>query len=108
MSAELRGRLADLPAAASSPHPTAVAVFAALNRADVGWCLLRGEGRLQAPPHDVDILVAAADLERMTEAVRELGFVPVPTWARGTHRFFVAHAPTSPEWFLLDVVTELS
>src|ERR671932_615140 len=53
MTAELRGRLADLPAAASSPHPTAVAVFTALNRAGVGWCLLRGEGRLQAPLHDV-------------------------------------------------------
>src|SRR3954453_17410094 len=108
MVGENGGRLADLPAAASTPHPTAVAVFAALNRAAVSWCLLRGEARLQAPPHDVDILVEASDLERMAEAVRSLGFVPVPTWARATNRFFVAHHPVSTEWFLLYVVTRLS
>lgn len=108
MNADAQGRRSDLPAVAFHPHPTAAAVFEALNRANVRWCLLRGEARLDAPPHDVDLLVAREDVEVFASAVRRLGFVPVPTWARGSHQFFVAHHSTTPEWFLLDVVTELS
>jgi hypothetical protein len=108
MSAGVPQRRADLPPAAAHLHPTAVAVFEALNRAGVRWCLLRGEARLDAPPHDVDLLVAEDDFKAMTEAVRPLGFVPVPTWARATHRFLVAQDAAAPEWFLLDAVTALS
>jgi hypothetical protein len=89
-------------------HPTAAAVFEALERAGVQWCLLRGEHRLESPPHDVDLLVARSDLATMSSAIHPLGFIPVPTWARGSHRFFVAHLATDDRWFLLDVVTELA
>src|SRR5215210_4713129 len=104
----LEGRRADLSATPAAIHPTAAAVFEALEQAGVRWCLLRGEGRLEAPPHDVDLLVAPADLARMANAVRPLGFIPVPTWGRGSHRFFVAYLPSFDDWFVLDVVTELA
>ena len=89
-------------------HPRAAAVFAALDEARVNWCLLRGEDRLEQPPHDVDLLVAPGDVGAFTAAVRPLGFFPVPTWARGSHRFFVAYVPAGDHWLVLDVVTELA
>jgi hypothetical protein len=89
-------------------HPVAAAVFEALEGAGVRWCLLRGERRLEDPPHDVDLLVAQADLLRMARAVRPLGFLPVPTWGRGSHQFFVAYVESLDHWFILDVVTELA
>jgi hypothetical protein len=106
-SRQVGGRRADLPAPLRI-HPTAAAVFEALERAGVRWSLLRGEQRLESPPHDVDLLVARSDLAAMSSAVQQLGFIPVPTWARGSHRFFVAHLPTDDRWLLLDVVTELA
>src|SRR4051812_24902657 len=96
---QVGGRRADLPAPLRI-HPTAAAVFEALERAGVSWTLLRGEGRLESPPHDVDLLIAASDLGAMSSAVRPLGFLPIPTWARGSHQFFVAHLPTDDRWFL--------
>ncbi|MBD0282191.1 MAG: hypothetical protein ICV69_08370 [Thermoleophilaceae bacterium] len=102
-----RSRRADLPPGARRPHPLVAAVFAALERAGVRWALLRGEGRLAAPPHDVDLLVDPADVASLADAVRPLGFLPVPTWDKGSHRFFVARAPSLGRWVILDVVTEL-
>jgi hypothetical protein len=101
-------RRADLPPAARNPHPLVAAVFAALERADVRWALLRGEARLAAPPHDVDLLVHPNDVASLAGTVRPLGFLPVPTWDKGSHRFFVARAPSLTRWVILDVVTELS
>ena len=49
-------------------HPLAAAAFGALETAGVHWSLLRGERRLAAPPHDVDLLIAPADVERAVEA----------------------------------------
>jgi hypothetical protein len=104
----LTGRRSDLPAAAQRIHPAVAAVFDAAEAAGVRWCLLRGEGRLESPPHDVDVLVAASDLGTFLQAIEPLGFVPVPTWARGSHRFFVAYLASFDQWLVLDVVTELS
>jgi hypothetical protein len=102
------GRRSDLPAAARRIHPTVGAVFEAAEAAGVRWCLLRGEGRLESPPHDIDVLVSASDLGTLLQAIGPLGFVPVPTWARGSHRFFVAYLASFDQWLVLDVVTELS
>jgi thymidylate kinase len=107
-STGVTGRRRDLPPAAGRVHPTVTAVFEAVEAAGVRWALLRGEARLESPPHDVDLLVASADLQRFLAAVRPLGFVAVPTWARGTHRFFVAFLEELDQWLVLDVVTELS
>lgn len=80
----------------------------ALEEARVRWCLLRGERRLASPPHDVDILASPDDLDRLADAVGALGFTPVPTWARGTHRFFASYDADTDDWSQLDIVTELA
>jgi hypothetical protein len=77
--ATAHSRRLDLPAAARGRHPLVAAVFAALERGGVRWALLR-----------------------------PLGFVSVPTWDKGSHRFFVARAPSLGSWVILDVVTQLS
>jgi hypothetical protein len=107
-STAVTGRRRDLPSAADRVHPAVTAVFEAVEGAGVRWAVLRGEDRLESPPHDVDLLVAEADLRSFSAAVRPLGFLPVPTWARGSHRFFVAYLAQFDRWMLLDVVTELS
>jgi len=89
-------------------HPVAAQSFDALHDAGVRWCLLRGERRLASPPHDVDILVSQADLLRATEALGSVGFAAVPTWARGSHRFFVEYEADAGGWLQIDAVTELA
>ena len=106
--ATAHSRRSDLPTAAWDPHPLVAAVFAALERGGVRWALLRGEARLAAPPHDVDLLVHAGDVGLLARALAPLGFLAVPTWDKGSHRFFVARAPSLGSWVILDVVTELS
>ncbi len=89
-------------------HPVVAAAFDALDRADVAWALLRGEAELEAPGGDVDLLASVEELPRIHEAVAPLGFVAVPTWGRGSHRFFVVYDERSDAWLKLDVVTELA
>jgi hypothetical protein len=99
------------PTARASENPVASpvrAVFDALQRAGVRWCLLRGETDLSPTAHDLDLLVAPEDVPTLAAAVRPLGLVRVPTFAGGSHRFFVSYLRALDRWLILDVVTELS
>lgn len=87
---------------------TAEAVFEALDRDGIRWCLLRGEEELGAPGGDVDLLVDRADLPVMRRAIARLGFAPIPAWGYASHTFFLNYDPSYDEWLKLDVVTELA
>jgi thymidylate kinase len=76
----------------------------ALDASDVTWCLLRGSTR---SVDDVDLLVAASHLPRVSSALRRLGYLMIPSWGRGSHRAFVAYDLERDEWIKLDVATEL-
>ena len=89
-------------------HPVAARAFAALDAAGVRWLLLRGERTLAAPPHDLDLLVDPRDATRLPTVLAPLGFAPLPTWARASHRFYVAYDEELADWMQLDVVTELA
>lgn len=90
------------------PHPMVDAVFQALDREGLRWCVLRGEALLERASGDVDLLVPPIDLSRLRHAVGELGFVPVPAWGYGSHRFFMGYDSVRDGWVKLDVVTELA
>jgi hypothetical protein len=98
----------DLELSPPEVHTRAAAVFDVLDGASIRWSLLRGEHRLATPPHDVDLLVASYDLDRAADVLAPLGFTRFPTWARGTHQFFVAYDEEYDYWLQLDVVTELA
>ncbi|MGH8933550.1 MAG: hypothetical protein ACRDZO_23675 [Egibacteraceae bacterium] len=75
-------------------------------KAGVRWCVLR-----EGPPgatREVDMLVDRQDWPRVEAALRSSGYVPLPTWGRGTHRFFLLYEPASDSWTKLDIVTELA
>jgi thymidylate kinase len=96
------------PGAHGRPHPLLRDAFAALDRAGVDWCVLRGEPELAHPRGDVDLLVSRSDREEAVAALRRIGFVRLPAYGRGSHSFLRAyHCPTD-RWLTLDVVTELS
>ncbi len=84
------------------------AAFDALDRAGVPWTLLRGERELAADGGDVDVLVAASARPAAERALLAAGFVPLPSWGRGSHRFHHAYDPDTDRWVKLDVVTELA
>jgi len=84
------------------------AVFQALDREGLYWCLLRGEAMLEQASGDVDLLIPPADLPRLRRVVGEFGFTPVPAWGYGSHRFFMGYDPATDRWVKLDVVTDLS
>ena len=95
-----------------------VAVFDGLDQAGVTWALLRGRSTLGEPGGDVDLLVAAADLDSFEDVVFELGAFVLPrlrvptSWSRAVlrhswHRFYVVSGPPAGVSLKLDVVTRL-
>ncbi|HEY2667197.1 MAG TPA: hypothetical protein VGK51_10190 [Actinomycetota bacterium] len=87
-------------------HPLLAEVFAALDAAEIGWCLLRGEAGLASPSGDIDMMVDPSQVRAMEEALAPLGVVPVERWGGGLHRYFLGyHAPTD-QWIDLDVEPE--
>ena len=83
-------------------------VFAALDRAGVRWCLLRGAESPDTQAGDVDLLVARDDAARLTGAIAPLGFARLPAWGYGSHRFHLGYDAATDRWLKLDVVTELA
>ena len=89
-------------------RPLVREVFAALDRAGVRWCLLRGADGPDTQAGDVDLLVARDDAARLTGAIAPLGFARLPAWGYGSHRFHLGYDAASDRWLKLDVVTELA
>jgi thymidylate kinase len=100
----------ETPAPTASPpvHPAVATAFAALERGGVSWCVLRGERDLDRAQGDVDLLVSEADVAVGAAVLRGVGFVELPSWGRGSHRFFLAYDETRDDWIKLDVVTKLA
>src|SRR5919198_4959406 len=90
------------------PHPLLREVFAALDRADLRWCLLRGSEAPDIQAADVDLLVARDDAARLTGAIAPLGFSRLPAWGYGSHRFHLGYDAGTDCWLKLDVVIELA
>jgi thymidylate kinase len=95
------------PATGPARDPLA-AVYAGLDGAAVRWCLLRPGADGGPPDHDVDLLVAAADVARAVAVLRACGTVPLASYGRGSHRFFLGFDPAKGTFVELDVVTELA
>jgi len=86
------------------PRPLTRTVLAALDRAGVRWCLVRGF----AGGGDVDVLVAAEDLPRAYEVMRCHGLLRLRAYGRGTHTFFLGLDEPTGTWVEFDLVTELT
>lgn len=78
-----------------------------LDAAELRWALLRSD-RLEPSIGDIDMLVAAPDLEDVATELRQMGFMELPSHGRGSHRFFLARDPGTGEWANLDLVTDLA
>ena len=76
--------------------------------AGVAWCLLRGETDLAASSGDVDLLVGSGSMADVPTALAAAGLCPLPSWGRGSHRFFVGYDERADAWVKLDVVSELA
>ena len=87
--------------------PKLKSVFTAFDREGISWSMLRGEQNVAAPGADVDLLVHPDHFGAARQLLEDIGFVSVPAWGRGAHRFFLAYDPAG-DWFELDIVTELA
>jgi hypothetical protein len=96
----------NIDAVVAALHPALARALRTLDDAFVEWCLLRGEAELDDPVGDVDLLVSSGDAPRLAQVLAAAGYVGVPAWGHGSHRFFVAY--TGGAWIKLDVVTEVS
>jgi thymidylate kinase len=97
-----------MPAASSAVHPAVVTAFAALGRGEVPWCLLRGERDLARVDGDIDILISETHIGIAGALLRGAGYVELPSWGRGSHRFFLAYDGERGDWIKLDVVSRLA
>lgn len=90
-------------------HPLLQTTFSAFNKANIRWCVLRGEADLQNPgDDDVDLLIAPDDLPRARAILDAHQYVSLPSWGRGSHTFFIGYHPPTESWITLDIVTELT
>jgi len=89
-------------------HPVLVAAFAALDRASIRWCLLRGDAELDRVGADVDLLIAQEDRAAVTTVLERMGYVRLASWGWATHRFFVTYDVEHDTWVKLDFVSALS
>ena len=97
-----------VPVETRAVHPLLHDVFAALDAAEIRWCLLRGEATLASPSGDIDMMVDPSQVRAMEEALAPLAVVPVERWGGGVHRSFLGyHAPTD-QWIHLDVEPEFA
>jgi thymidylate kinase len=97
-----------LPVETRAVHPLLAEVFAALDAAEIRWCLLRGEAGLASPSGDIDLMVDPSQIRAMEGLLAPLAVVAVPRWGAGVHRFILGyHAPTD-QWIHLDVEPELA
>ncbi|MGI8589167.1 MAG: hypothetical protein ACR2M0_16010 [Chloroflexia bacterium] len=100
---------AERPVAEAQQQPLLEAVFKAFDSAGVKWCVLRGEDELGSlsSDRDIDLLMAAQDIERVMLLLRDLDFAPLPSWGFGPHNFFLRYHRPSDCWIKLDIVTDL-
>src|SRR2546430_466573 len=97
-----------VPVETRAVHPLLADMFAALDAAEIRWCLLRGEATLASPSGDIDMMVDPSQVRAMEDALAPLAVVPVERWGGGVHRSFLGyHAPTD-RWIDLDVEPELA
>jgi thymidylate kinase len=85
-------------------RPLTRRVLAALDDAGVTWALLRGS----TGGGDVDVLVETSHLATTAAVLDGHGFLPLPAYGRGTHRFFLGLDTDTGSWVEFDVVTDLS
>src|SRR5262245_48840071 len=85
-------------------------VFHAIEQTNIRYCVLRGYEELEEIEDggDVDLLVQADQLDRLKEALAQLGFVMLPVWGHAPHLFFVAYDQSTDRWLKLDVVSTLA
>jgi thymidylate kinase len=110
--------LHSLQAAVSAPagvrKPSAPRAFETwlrqLDRWGVRYCVLRDADRLDelALGGELDVLVHAADRDRLEAAAAASAFVQLPAWGRAPHRFYVHYDARSDAWFKCDVVTTVA
>jgi thymidylate kinase len=85
-------------------RPLTRTILAALDRAGVRWCLIRG----RAGGGDVDVLVSAGDLVRATAEIERHGLLRLRAYGRGSHRFFLGLDEPTCSFVEFDLVTELT
>ena len=95
---------------AGTSLPSLAAAFGALDTEGVVWALLRGGETTVAAGGDVDVLVAAGYVRRVSRALERAGFVRVPSGGAAPHVFFLCaeEGPAGPVWVCLDVVDRLT
>lgn len=91
-------------------HELAARLFRALEHADLPYCLLRDEHRLDALDGggEIDLLVPADGLACLRAVALGLGFADLARRGHDPHHFFVAYDPASDTWLKLDVVTRVA
>lgn len=84
-------------------------VFAALDQAEITYCLLRGFEELDTPAEssEVDLLVDPEHLSFLANVLAAHGFVALPAWGHAPHHFFVAYDRARGVWLKFDVVIDL-
>lgn len=95
----------------SSPDELLQDVGARLDQIGVPWVILRDE----RPPRDhireVDLLTVPESTTSLEAALRACGFVPLPSYGRGTHQFYLAYearrAPLLPPTLSADQLVPL-
>jgi thymidylate kinase len=92
----------------SSPDKLLQDVGARLDQIGVPWVILRDERSPRDHIWEIDLLTVPESTSSLEAALGACGFVPLPSYGRGTHQFYLAYDARRQDWLQLDVVTELA
>lgn len=103
------GRSDESPVAAPRPGPLGIfsRALVALDRAGVGYAVMRAVYDVPGLSGDVDLLIPADDLGKAEHTLRVGGWISAPSSGHGSHRFFVTYDEESGRWYELDLVTRI-
>lgn len=84
-------------------------IFAAFEKANINYSLLRGYDDLEkiVPFKEIDLLVEPKYFKPLASVLKKYGFVELPNWGHKPHAFFVSYVHETGTWLKFDVVTEL-
>lgn len=101
--------LTDLETGVAENQLSVQFIFDAMDNAEIRYALLRGFEELIDPKDnlEMDLLVHSEDIETLSAALGQLGFVETPSWGHSPHKFFITYSTELGFWLKLDVVTAL-
>lgn len=90
-------------------HPFLLETIEQIEQANIHYVVMRdGELLEEFNGGEVDVLVQAGYVKKLTAVLKQLGYRQMPSMGYAPHRFFIKYDETTDSWIKLDIVDRVS